>query len=1840
MTRFSMGRPDQAAANHRINSETSDNSSEEIQTLVESAQRDGVGPDPGSAAAPPAVGQPGFGNTLDDTLNAIQQQVASITGPMSQASNLDSLFEMVVTQAQALLEADRTLLYQFTTDEKGVVVAESIVSGWTPTLSETLPALCFGLNRGTEYKQRQKVLIEDVNRNGLSPYQRQLFERFQVQSSLALPIVIDQEIRGLFVAQQCSQSRQWPSALVSVLSQVMTELVAQLQTHELRSQLQKQTARERILAKITTQMIEPQDEATIFRFATREVRRFLEADRVVVFRFHPDSGYNVGTIVAEDVLPAYTSALQAQVTDHSFGKHVAKYREGYHWAAADIYGEELPDCHVTILERFQVRANLVTPLLKGEDLWGLLCVNQCDGPRQWRDFEIEFVKRVAAQLSATRQQAEYIDLVERRADRESILAKITTQMIEPQAEGSIFQYATREIRRFLKADRVVVFKFDPDSGYDLGRVVAEDVLPTFSSALQAQIEDHCFGKHSAKYREGYHWAAADIYALELSDCHIVILERFQVRANLVAPLLKGENLWGLLSVHQCDGPRQWRDFEVEFVKRVAAQLSAARQQAEYTELLEQRANRERILTKITTRTLQAEDENSIFNFATREIRLLLNADRVVVFQFDPKSNHERGRVVAEDAVPEFSSALQAQVEDRCFGQHTEKYRQGGYWSASDIYALDLPDCHIAILERFQVRANLVVPLLKGHDLWGLLCVHQCSASRRWQDFEIEFVKQAAAQLSVTREKTEYIQQLTRSVQLEKLLAKVITRIRQTSEIDSIFNATLQAVRSALNIQRVTIYKFRPDYFGDFVAESEAGGFPKLVGSGWEDPYLQEHQGGRFRNNEPLVVDNIYTADLEDCHVEALEHFGVKSCLVVSIFKGQQLWGLLSGFQHSGPRHWEDEEVNLLTQIGSQLGTALQQAEYTQQLAKKAEREQVIAKVATRIRQTLDIEAIFAATAQEVRQVLGIERVTIYKFRPDYFGDFVVESEAGGFPKLVGSGWEDPYLQEHQGGRFLNNEPLMVDNIYTAGLEDCHVEALEQFGVKSCLVVSIFKGQQLWGLLSGFQHSGPRHWEEEEVNLLTQIGAQLGTALQQAEYTQQLAKSAEREQAASKIISKIRQTLDIDTVFNTTTQEIRQLFHCDRVSIYRFNPDWSGEFVAESVTSEWSSLLKVQADNPQLRENISECSAKELERGSIQTLDTYLQRTQGGRYSKGELFRVSEDIYESGFSDCYINILEQFQAKAYIIVAIYKGRELWGLLAAYQNSGPRQWETEEINTLVQIGAQLGVAIQQAESLAVVESRNDELARLAERERNFLRILDKVSQSIIDKIRLSQGIETIFESTLYQLRQLFEADRTLIYRFNPDQSGEFVAESVARGWNRVVGADRLRPHRMVTYLHQNQGGHFSNQEPEAVHDIQLADHDPYYIEFLEQMETRAYIMAPIFAGETLWGLLAVYQNSGPRQWDPLEVNLLAQIGSQLGVALRQSEYLEQLQSQAQQLTEAADREKIAKQTLQTNVLQLLTAVRPALEGNLAVRAPVTEDEVGTVADAYNSTLRVLRKIVTQVQTAANQVGKTSKNSSSAVIELSQRAQQEVQELTQALTQVQAMAKATQAVADSAQQVDQAVHQANQAMTQGDVAMNRTVEGIQAIRTTVSETSKKIKRLSESSQKISKVVNLINDFTDQTQLLALNAAIEATRAGEYGRGFAVVADEIRSLAQRSTEATTDIEKLIEEIQSETMAVATAMDTDIEQVVKGTQLVGETRQSLNAIVSITGQISQLVQDITQSTQAQTQQSQSVTDTMMTVVEIANQSSDKSSHIATFFQELLNTAEDLQATVGKFTVE
>ncbi len=168
-----------------------------------------------------------------------------------------------------------------------------------------------------------------------------------------------------------------------------------------------------------------------------------------------------------------------------------------------------------------------------------------------------------------------------RVEQQKTLFRVITRLREPLDLETIFQATATEVRQLLQADRVGMFRFYPDSGWDDGEFVSEDVDPAFSSALAQKIHDHCFGDQFAvHYQQGRIQAVADIYNYGLSDCHIQVLSQFQVRANLTVPLLQGENLWGLLCIHQCDSPREWKTTEIEFVKQIANHLGVALKQAE------------------------------------------------------------------------------------------------------------------------------------------------------------------------------------------------------------------------------------------------------------------------------------------------------------------------------------------------------------------------------------------------------------------------------------------------------------------------------------------------------------------------------------------------------------------------------------------------------------------------------------------------------------------------------------------------------------------------------------------------------------------------------------------------------------------------------------------------------------------------------------------------------------------------------------------------------------------------------------------------------------------------------------------------------------------------------------------------------------------------------------------------------------------------------------------------------------------------------------------------------------------------------------------------------------
>ncbi len=349
---------------------------------------------------------------------------------------------------------------------------------------------------------------------------------------------------------------------------------------------------------------------------------------------------------------------------------------------------------------------------------------------------------------------------------------------------------------------------------------------------------------------------------------------------------------------------------------------------------------------------------------------------------------------------------------------------------------------------------------------------------------------------------------------------------------------------------------------------------------------------------------------------------------------------------------------------------------------------------------------------------------------------------------------------------------------------------------------------------------------------------------------------------------------------------------------------------------------------------------------------------------------------------------------------------------------------------------------------------------------------------------------------------------------------------------------------------------------------------------------------------------------------------------------------LAEQSQQQEAEAERQRQEKERLQQEVVNLLLQIEGAQAGDLTVKGKVTDGIVGSIADAFNMTINKLRDLVLQVKTVSNQVDELSHGGETSVRQLSDAALTQAGEINQALEAVADINTSIQSVATSATEAAQIARQALMEAQEGDVTMDKTVNSIEKIRTTVAGTAKKVKQLAESSQEISQIVGIISAISEKTNLLAFNASVEAARAGEHGQGFRVVADEVRRLADRVTEATKEIQHLVGTIQQETAAVLQAMENSTTEVVTGTELVLQTKHILQGLATTSQEIDAYLQTISSSTLAQTNASQEVNQKMAGVASIAQNTSTEAQDVVQALQTLVEQAQALQSSISQFRLQ
>jgi twitching motility protein PilJ len=324
-------------------------------------------------------------------------------------------------------------------------------------------------------------------------------------------------------------------------------------------------------------------------------------------------------------------------------------------------------------------------------------------------------------------------------------------------------------------------------------------------------------------------------------------------------------------------------------------------------------------------------------------------------------------------------------------------------------------------------------------------------------------------------------------------------------------------------------------------------------------------------------------------------------------------------------------------------------------------------------------------------------------------------------------------------------------------------------------------------------------------------------------------------------------------------------------------------------------------------------------------------------------------------------------------------------------------------------------------------------------------------------------------------------------------------------------------------------------------------------------------------------------------------------------------------------------------QKAIMRLLDELGSLADGDLTVKATVTEDITGAIADSINYAIEALRDLVTTVNDSSIMVDGAVRQTNRTAQQLAEASEAQSKQIEAASDAIMSMAASIEEISGNAERSsDVARHSVDVAHKGGD-AVRRTIEGMNTIRETIQDTAKRIKRLGESSQEIGNIIELITDIADQTNILALNASIQASMAGEAGRGFAVVADEVQRLAERSANATKQIEALVRTIQSDTKEAVISMERSTTDVVGGALLAENAGAALEEIEQVSNQIASLVQNISGSASEQSGAAATVTRNMDRLQEINQQTEASTSATTGSIRELAQLAAQLRRSVSDF---
>ncbi|MDX2229073.1 MAG: GAF domain-containing protein [Leptolyngbyaceae cyanobacterium bins.349] len=417
-------------------------------------------------------------------------------------------------------------------------------------------------------------------------------------------------------------------------------------------------------------------------------------------------------------------------------------------------------------------------------------------PEFTQEGRVETILSVTRDITDRKQVEEALQL---QAEREALLGVITQRIRESLELEDILNTAVAEVRHLLHADRVVVYRFESDwSGF----VIVESLAAGWTSMLGREIYDPCLATDTCliPFTQGYISRINHLLTSGLADCFVDLLSRFQIQANLVIPILESDHLWGLMAVQQCAAPREWQDWEVEFLTRLTTKISIAIQQSQLYEQTQVLALREQSLNRVIQAVRNSLDLSTIFDTAVTEIGNLLQVDQVAIVKYLPDQAVWVYLAIHHENPTQSAIYLGLQLPDQG-NPHTTILKQGAIVRVND--ASTLEDEFSQIMAQTFPGAWLQVPLQVSDSVWGAISLLHHEQPFTWQDWQVELTRTIADQLAIAIHQSELYTEVQRlNAHLENQVLERTTLLQRALSFEALLKRITDKVRDSLDENQI------------------------------------------------------------------------------------------------------------------------------------------------------------------------------------------------------------------------------------------------------------------------------------------------------------------------------------------------------------------------------------------------------------------------------------------------------------------------------------------------------------------------------------------------------------------------------------------------------------------------------------------------------------------------------------------------------------------------------------------------------------------------------------------------------------------------------------------------------------------------------------------------------------------------------------------------------------------------------------------------------------------------------------------------------------------------------